>query len=381
MKNPKATEYTSQKIPMRPISKTPRDMASASISLSLRLPEALSESPEQTPPPLKHESAPLTIPAVTLPEPTNPPPLKPTFAFQENKSTSPQKQHRYFLKFAILFVAAFVAGFFLKLLPALIQISTKASLPIIHEPQEKALHLLDDLMQAKYENRLEDAKAGAKAARLASPDIPGVEIALAELALLEQKPEEVKIAAREALQRGQTLSEAKLLLALEKWMMRGTGSQAAEAVAAAKQLMQEASEDDLSNMTIMFFRGDMEHYTGDKSKAHALLLGALYRQQIWLSHSILAAKMQLAAQESADGLGAATVPSSPFGEAWVALQQALRSNADLQPSLNALQRVTTAWQIKYLLNDQAFEIDTLPPILRKAKMEPIHPLPGSMAQP
>lgn len=384
MKRSRNDEPLANKIAVRPISKNARELTPIT-KTSTPPPEVLSLPSTGDIPPVKREELARISASPKNADLSN---VKLTASSKNRKRRrhkAPPKNPFVLISLLFtLFIIMFYAGFFWESLKSAMRASAEAFIPINHAQQDKALNLIDDLMQAKHEGRFDDAKASAQAARQADPHIPGVEIVLAELALVTQKSAEVEAAAAEALRRGQNQAEAKLLLALEKWMTRGTGTRSAESMLAARQLAKEASAEDISNMTIMYFRGDMERYSGDKSEAHKFHLGSLYRQRPWLSNTILSAKMQLAAEDAnaqSQGKNKAPSPivSTPSNDALLALRKALQSATDTHPSLAALRRVTTDWQMKLLLDDRAFDIDALPPAVRQAKTAPLRPLPGMNA--
>lgn len=289
---------------------------------------------------------------------------------------------------ALSLASSFVLGFLWTVVAANRTGVIAASPPVSLERRTEALRLVDDAARAKYEERTDDALAAAAAARESDPTVPGVDVLVGELALLAKQPETMKRAAQEALRRGHNVASAKLLLALDKWMSRGQRGTSVEAGSAAAQLLSEASDAELSNMEIMFFWGDIERYAGREDRAHDRLLGALHRQQPWLSETIIAAKMQLAADEAggapkdSGGRGAsANATSAPVGDAVTTLRRAVLAGADPQPPLAKLHSLSTAWQSKLLLADQAFERPDLPPALTGARNAPVVELPGGSINP
>lgn len=377
MKHPSSGEYTPDKIPLRPIAGIAREVPPQ--------PEPPPESPlsipsEEAPPASRDQRA----RASASPMPAFRPGSKLISSAEKERharqrSHIRRKQHQkrrlVWIAIAAFLVAAFGAGFLLKTLAAARRNAARGAAPASVESRAEALRLMDDAMRAKYDGRSDDALAAVRAARAAVPDIPGADVVMAELALEAKQPGALRLAAEDALRRGQNPAEARLLLALEKWMTRGAGPRSAEAVATAKQLMAEASDAGLSNMTVMFFRGDIEHYGGNESEAWRFLLGALHRQQPWLSSAILAAKMRLAADE-AGGVPDAALPPSAAGDALVALRRAAPSGSDARMPLAALRGAVTAWQMKNLFGDQAFDGKDVPDAIRRIKDAPLKGLPG-----
>ena len=169
----------------------------------------------------------------------------------------------------------------------------------------EALRLLDRAVQARHTELPGEAVRLAGDARTTDPDVPGAALFLAEMALREGQAEIAVAMAQQALRQELHSSDAQLILALNTWMQRGkTGAQAAGA--RATQLLSEAAEAELSNGAVRFFAGDLQRAIGRPAEAHRSLLGGLYRQQVWHSAALLAAKMSLAI-EQAGGAGAAAL--------------------------------------------------------------------------
>lgn len=379
MKHPGSGEYTPDKIPLRPIAGIAREVPpqpapQPESPLSMPSEEVVPESRDQR----------ARASASPSPKPAFPSGSKLISSAEKERHARRRSHHRkkrhqrrrlVWIAIAIFLAAAFGAGFLLKTVAAARRDAARGTAPASAESRAEALRLMDDAMRAKYDGRSDDALAAVRGAREADPDIPGADVVMAELALEAKQPGALRLAAEEALRRGQNPAEARLLLALERWMTRGAGPRSAEAVVAAKQLMAEASDAGLSNMTVMFFRGDIEHYGGNESEAWRFLLGALHRQQPWLSSAILAAKMRLAADE-AGGMPDAALPPSAAGDALAAVRRAAHSGSDLRAPLAALRGVVTAWQMRNLLSDQALDGRDVPDAIRRIKNTPLKELPG-----
>ncbi len=274
---------------------------------------------------------------------------------------------------ALVAAGAFAAGFAWKVVAA--HLAFAAPAPADPASQAEALRFVDDAVSAKAAKDYDKATAAAAAARKADPNLPGVDALVGEIALEAGQPDLMRRAAHEALARGQDQATANLLLALEKWMMRGRAGGASGAAQAASLFLAEGASAELSNDAVFFFWGDIERHAGREDLAHDRLQGALHRMQPWHSVDIIAAKMQLAASEAralpADaGGGEFSVPSTAAGHALVNLRGALVSQGDPMPSLAALCGAVTAHQASILLGDQAFGTPDPPAWLAEARTRP-----------
>lgn len=385
MHSSRRTNKPPQKVPVRPMAKSLRKVASVNPHELPACPQASEKTPNSAhPSSTQNRQKALTSAS-----------LKPAVLSQKNLLTPEDaerqfdekkrltEQHRrnlWIAAFALpaLFATAFYAGFSWKTSKR--NDSPNAS-SASTENQTQALQHMDDAVHAKYHDRFDEAKTAAQAARNAAPDISGVDVVFAEIALTTNHIDAMRQAARASMKRGQNRGDALMFLGLEKWIRRRSVRNQYNAIVEAKALMTRASEEDMSNMIIMFFRGDIESSTGDNAKAQKFLLGSLYRQQPWVSAAIISAKMQLAEKEAREAshtgdLGA-EIPVTDLGRAFVALHQALISRSNLQSPLAALRRRASALQIKMLLNDQAFDRTALPKSLQKAKTAPLFKLPST----
>lgn len=252
--------------------------------------------------------------------------------------------------------------------------------PVDPGRQEEALRLLDEAVKAKHEKRHDNALAAATAARKADPNIAGIDVLVGEIALETGQLDVTQRAAREALSRGQDESAANLLLALDKWMMRGAVGGAGVARGAVSQILSEAADAEMSKADTFFFWGEMERHAGREDLARARILGGLHRMQPWHSSDIISAKMQLAADDarasSENGMhGELSVPSTPIGNAVVDLRRALQSSADARASLAALRGAATGRQLTLLLGDQAFAGAVAPDWIEQAEAQSAGSIP------
>jgi hypothetical protein len=218
------------------------------------------------------------------------------------------------------------------------------------EQRVQSLRLLDRAVEAKFNELLSEAARFAFEARQVDDATPGVHIFIGELALEQEEIDVMGSSARAALRRQPVSANAKLLLALQAWILRAqTGT--AEAGAAAAQLLQEAATDELSNGAVRFFAGDFLMAIGRPAVAYTELLGALHRQHAWHSAAILSAKIWLASREASQVDGAGDTALDDFGRVAATLQRAVSSEADIDDAIDAVGRVFSEKQALLLLAD------------------------------
>jgi hypothetical protein len=224
--------------------------------------------------------------------------------------------------------------------------------------RSQALRLLDRAVEAKYNQLWSEATRFAFDARETDPATPGVDIFIGEMALERDDINVMGSAARAALRQQPASANAKLLLAIQAWILRGrTG--ASEAGAAATQTLQEAATDELSNGAVRFFAGDFLRAIGQPAEAHANLLGGLHRLHPWESSALIAAKLWLAVEEAESwDRPIAAVLSEPnverFGSPSADLHRSIAGSVDVASAASALRRLFTAKQIEVLSRDPAF---------------------------
>ncbi len=222
----------------------------------------------------------------------------------------------------------------------------------------EALGLLDRAIEAKYNELWTEATRLAFEARETDPATPGVDIFIGEMALERDDINVMGSAARAALRRQPASANAKLLLALQAWVLRGqTG--ATEAGTAAAQTLQEAATDELSNGPVRFFAGDFLRAIGRPAEAHANLLGSLYRLHAWQSAALIAAKFSLALEEAPSSVAPISAALSDphverFGASSADLHRAIANDGAVSPAVSALRSFYTAKQIEVLARDPAF---------------------------
>jgi len=167
--------------------------------------------------------------------------------------------------------------------------------------REEAARLIDEAVTARFEQNPVAAIAVVRRALDIHPEVRGADILVGEIALESGEMDVLAEAARRALARGDNPSDAKLLLALHAWLLRGQAG-ATDSGLAATQLLLEASDEKLSNGATRFFAGDLSRVAGLPRDAHVNLLASLHRQHAWHSVDLLTFKMRLAQQETGRNL-------------------------------------------------------------------------------
>ena len=224
------------------------------------------------------------------------------------------------------------------------------------EQRAEARLLLERAVQARHAELTNEAVRLAVEARNIDPDVPGAALFAAEMALRQGDAEIAGAAAKEALKQPQYAADARLILALNAWRLRGqTGTDAAEAVATS--LLVEAADEELSNSAVRFFAGDLQRAIGRTAEAHRSSLGALYRQQVWQSAAVLVAKLAVSADEAGLGGGAIILDlgekSEPFADAAVALGRAQREQVDMASAVDVLRATFGLKHLAILSRDRA----------------------------
>lgn len=221
------------------------------------------------------------------------------------------------------------------------------------EQRAEGLRLLDEGVRARFEQRWQGALNAVSGARRADPQVRGIDILIAEIALEQKDPETLRRATERALKTGENEAAAKLLRAVETWMKRGEKG-VDRAGALAGQYLAEAARSEPSNAAVRFFHGELSRLLGDGEEAHRHLRAALYRQTPWHSSALLEFKSQMAAREAADGgkpvvVGAATGQA----EAALALFDAVRSGGSTASARADLFVIAPASLSLILLKDAA----------------------------
>lgn len=264
------------------------------------------------------------------------------------------------------------------------------------EQRAQALELLDRAVAARHEELTNEASRLASDAQRLDPGVPGAALFLAEISLSAGDAEGVNAAAQKALAQEIYAADARLLLALVAWMLRGRTS-AEEAGASSTQLLSEASDAELANSQVRFFAGDVLRAIGRNAEAHASLIGSLHRQGPWDSAALLAAKLWLALEESGpDARSGAALATGREGEIYgakaVQIKRAIREQADAVRSVSSLQSVFTAKQVAELSSDPALTGDvmaaarpvgeqlSLPSLRANLSTDKVGALPGEVRQ-
>jgi hypothetical protein len=197
-------------------------------------------------------------------------------------------------------------------------------------------------------------------ARRIDPATPGALVLMGELALNLRDQGRVEQFARESLALGDKPADAKLLLALARWMRRSSPkAEFGDAGEEAVGLLNAASADDIANAPVCFFHGELLRYLGRERDAHLRLLAGLHRLEPWHSSTLLKAKQQLAAAEAA-ALGEpaeiADTEEATAAAALVALRQKPDSDPESEKLIDTLRSSFGARASALLLADQAFSL-------------------------
>ncbi len=224
------------------------------------------------------------------------------------------------------------------------------------EQKAKALHALDEAVHARFEGRWQAAINGIRAARSADPQVRGVDILIAEIAVEQKDPETLRQGTERALRTAENEASAKLLRAVEMWMKRGEKGDD-QAGLLAGQYLAEAAEGEPSNAAVHFFHGELSRLLGQGEEAHRHLRGALYRQAPWLSSALLEVKTQIAAREASDA-GTSVVVGAPTAQADVALAllESIQSGGSTASAQADFHVITPALQSLHSFEDPAFAV-------------------------
>lgn len=354
---------TDHGVPIRPIKTSPRSI----------LPPNPAPTQTATPPPVRHGAPPLRRPPIPLPVAPVAPGVNRGAALSASEMDHLRRRDLrtrqrtkaqlwiFAASTAAAMLAAFAGGFLWKSPGD--KATAKEGPTVNPEQQRQALALMDDAVRAKREERYKDAINDVAKAREADPSIRGGDIVLAEIAYRRSDSPLVQRFTREALQRGENIADANLLLALDKWRSRALpGAPVTGADEFIAQMLAEASLAEMWNGIPRFFLGDLQGLMGRGSEGQRSLLGSLYRMQPWGSLVVLSAKREVAAAEA--GLD---VTETPAGSALVSLRSALSENADVSPPLNSLRATLSAYQRRILLSDASLPISNLSAAVARAR--------------
>jgi len=278
----------------------------------------------------------------------------------------------------LLILAAFFGGLTWKkwmTKPAAVRPQAATQVATVQQ-QADALRLMDEAVKAKYEERYDDALRAVADARHADPQVHSADYISGEIALQRGESPNVKSSSLEAIRRGENVADATLLLALDTWMSRGQPERAAQAGAAATQMLEEACTEDLSSGEVRFFLGDLQRLLGQPASAHRSLLAGAARLSPWSSGQVILAKMQLAADEAGATANPIEIPSTAGNRAVLGLRATARASQDPQTALEDVVACFTTRQTSALLADASFA--SLPESSRKTVLDNLSkPLPGA----
>lgn len=216
--------------------------------------------------------------------------------------------------------------------------------------------MLERAVEARYTELTNEAARLALQAKRTDEAVPGADLFVAEMALRQGDAVAAGTAAQQALHQAHYADDARLILALNTWMLRGEiGTEAA--AARSMQLLGEAAEDSLCNSAVRFITGDLQRATGQLDDAHRSLLGGLHRQQIWQSVAVITAKLALSTAElRPDASVVSSVVSEQaevFGSSVALLRRAQNERADLGPALASVRSIFTQKHVEVLARDPA----------------------------
>jgi hypothetical protein len=221
------------------------------------------------------------------------------------------------------------------------------------EQRAEALHLFDEAVRARHEDRVQGALNAITAARRADPQLRGADVLVGEIALEQKDLQTLRRAARNAMSEGGYESSANVLNALDVWMRRGEKG-VEKAGQLAEQFLSDGANAEPSNAAVCFFHGELSRMLGDGRKAHRHLRAALYRQQFWRSAALLENKMQMAAREALNqGKVVLVAPPTEQAEAVLALRDAAPPGSEGNEAFAKVLLVTPTVQVFALLDDFA----------------------------
>ena len=232
---------------------------------------------------------------------------------------------------------------------------------VMPEQRAEALRLLDQAVTARYAGEAYAAVRLAGEARQADSSVPGLDMLLAEMALEQGDTRSADAAAQQAIQQSPYAADARIVLALNCWMLREQmGTEAAGT--AATQRLAEAAAEELSDGAVRFFAGDVQRATGRPGEAHRSALEGLHRQQVWHSSALLSAHLAIALDE-ADPYAVALLDlddeSEVFGRTAAAFGRARREGNDTDPAMAAVRAIFTQKHLDLLSRSPALTVAAL----------------------
>lgn len=234
---------------------------------------------------------------------------------------------------------------------------SRASAPSDSAARAAALDLLDQAYAARFEERPEDALALVQRARAADPNVPGVDLVVAEIAFDSRRFADLHKYAQRAVERKQYAGQAHTLLGLEKWLTREPDDLAtASFFDDVSRLFNTASEKNYFDPLILFFYGDVLREAGQHDVGNQRAHEALHRLNAWDSSLLISLRAALAADEAGLPPGATDSPVTNLDarDAVLGLRAALIEGApDTGNKAGRLRDFLTFQQAKLLLSDPA----------------------------
>ncbi len=264
------------------------------------------------------------------------------------------KRRRRWLRKALLFLVpafSFASGWFFS--PSFSRAPSAGD-------REKALRFADEAARHAYADNWRDAYISAARARHANPEIPGMELMVAQMLFNAGHPAAAASYARIAQERGDSPSATALVLGLEAWSLRGADTLSfANAGLVSRLWLEHAAGETLSDGAPRFFLAEIGRMAGRSEPAR--MTQALHRFQPWESAVILDAKMHLAAGEAGAEFNAAhlgrglRLDSSPQARVVNDLQRSLPREASFAEAKRRLVAVFTLRQADMILADGALD--------------------------
>jgi hypothetical protein len=204
----------------------------------------------------------------------------------------------------VLCLGAFVGGFVFQRHKPSEQAAAQVVAPQVPPEQKaQALRLMDEAVRARHEDRTDEALRIAQRARAVDPSVRGVDI-LSGLIAIEspdhEKRRDARLAANQALDRGEDTAGARLILALGAWQEQDGESVAGfTAKTRALRLISEAVEAFPSEPALHFFWSQMLASSGQLRDAQRKTSDSLRSLQPWDSSVLIARKASFASSDAA----------------------------------------------------------------------------------
>jgi hypothetical protein len=226
------------------------------------------------------------------------------------------------------------------------------------EMRAEAMRLLDEAVELRHEKRFDEAMIAARRAREVDPQLPSLDLLLAELAFQLGDTLVFHKFAQTATNLPASESGAKLLLALEHWRKRvveGRGDD--ESGKTSADMLAEASSAQPSMDVTWFFRGDLLRRIGQPAAAHHALLASMHRQHPWRSAEVIGVKKRFTQLESTMVLPPSQSIASNFGlhPADPSLGRVEATATSDEFLLQRLAKTLTVKQWQWILSDQGMQ--------------------------